>query len=291
MKKLFYATKNKAKIQNMKDRLKDYEIELVTPYDIELEIEVSENGNTVIDNAVLKAKAYYDKIKLPTIAGDSSLFIEKFASQPGLFVRRVNEKYLSDDEYKLYDLIWKRLIASQMASAVFDTVSVDISCGKYIFKSSGSVMKFKGYLALYDDFSDSDENVGTVKLPPLTESQVLDLIELLPEQHFTEPPSRFTEATLIKFLEEKGIGRPSTIAPTISLIISRGYVVRDGKFIAPTPLGEAVVKLISEHFDEIVDYKFTAQMENDLDEIASSKTTMESTLGKFYKRFRYYFSR
>ena len=102
MKKLFYATKNKAKIQNMKDRLKDYEIELVTPCDIELEIEVSENGNTVIDNAVLKVKAYYEKVKLPTIAGDSSLFIEKFASQPGLFVRRVNGKYLSDDELEEY---------------------------------------------------------------------------------------------------------------------------------------------------------------------------------------------
>ena len=102
MKKLFYATKNKFKIQNMKDRLKGFEIELVTPYDIEFEIDVNESGNTVIDNAVLKVKAYYEKVKLPTIAGDSSLFIEKFASQPGLFVRRVNEKYLSDDELEEY---------------------------------------------------------------------------------------------------------------------------------------------------------------------------------------------
>ena len=195
------------------------------------------------------------------------------------------KSHLSPDQYKLYKLIWERFIASQMASAAFDTVSADIACGKYIFKSTGSTLKFKGYLALYDDSAEGDENKADSKIPPLTEGSVLKLLKLLPEQHFTDPPPRFNEATLIKFLEDKGIGRPSTIAPTIALIISRGYVKKDGKNLAPTPLGEAVVNIIASNFREIVDYKFTAQMESDLDEIASCKTTMEETLDKFYSKF------
>ena len=195
------------------------------------------------------------------------------------------KKYLSPDQYKLYKLIWERFIASQMSAASFDTVSVDISCGKYIFKSAGSMIRFKGYLALYEEATDNEESDSEIKLPRLIEGETLSLSELIADQRFTEPPSRFNEATLIKFLEEKGIGRPSTIAPTIALIISRGYVVRDGKYLAPTALGEAVVKLISDNFNEIVDYKFTAQMEDDLDEIANCKTTMERTLTNFYDRF------
>ncbi len=193
--------------------------------------------------------------------------------------------HLTQDQYKLYKLIWERFIASQMACASFDTLSIDVSCGKYIFKAGGSTLKFKGYLALYDDYSDSEEIKSGMKIPTLSPNQPLVLENLSSEQHFTDPPPRFNEATLIKFLEEKGIGRPSTIAPTIALIISRGYVKKEGKNLVPTPLGEAVVGIIADNFREIVDYKFTAQMEDELDEIANRKTTMEETLDSFYKKF------
>ena len=192
---------------------------------------------------------------------------------------------LSSDQYKLYKLIWERFIASQMASASYNTMSADIGCGKYIFKASGQALRFKGYLALYEDITDEENGELFGKLPKLSNGKTLKHGDIIPAQHFTEPPARFTEGTLVKFLEEKGIGRPSTFAPTISLIISRGYVERDGKSLRPTALGETTTKLISEYFDEIVDYKFTAQMETELDEIANRNTTMEETLSKFYDRF------
>ena len=192
---------------------------------------------------------------------------------------------LSPDQYKLYKLIWERFIASQMASASYNTISADINCGKYIFKTSGQALRFKGYLALYEDISDDENDELFGKLPKLYEGETLRHDDIKSTQHFTEPPARFTEGTLVKFLEEKGIGRPSTFAPTISLIISRGYVERDGKSLRPTALGETTTKLISGYFDEIVDYKFTAQMETELDEIANKNTTMEETLSKFYERF------
>jgi len=192
---------------------------------------------------------------------------------------------LSADQYKLYKLIWERFVASQMSSATYNAVSVNIKCGDLIFRSSGSSIKFKGYMVLYDDSADYEEGENAGTLPRLAANETLCVNSITPEQHFTEPPSRFTEATFIKFLEEKGIGRPSTIAPTISLIISRGYVERAGKFLRPTALGETTTKLIAQYFDEIVDYKFTAQMETDLDEIATEKTTALDTLTKFYKRF------
>ncbi len=195
------------------------------------------------------------------------------------------KSYLTPDQFKLYKLIWERFIASQMESAAFDTVSADIESAGYIFKASGSSMKFKGYLAIYDDSADGEDGDNTAYLPLLSKNDSLKNLGVSSEQHFTEPPSRFTEAALIKFLEEKGIGRPSTIAPTIALIMSRGYVERQGRFIYPTKLGEAVVGLIAEHFNEIVDYKFTAQMEDELDEIASSQTTVFDTLSSFYNKF------
>ncbi len=192
-------------------------------------------------------------------------------------------KMLTTDQYKLYKLIWERFVASQMASAEIDTVSADIDCNGNTFRTSGSSVRFAGYLKVYEDKDGDDDEK---KLPALAEGEVLNTTAVKPDQHFTEPPAHFTEATLIEFLKDMGIGRPSTYAATISTIISREYVKREGKSLIPTPLGEATTKLMIENFPEIVDYEFTAQMETQLDEIASGKTTMNGVLDEFYGRFR-----
>ncbi len=192
------------------------------------------------------------------------------------------KKYLSSDQYKLYKLIWERFLASQMASAELDTVNVDISCGEHLFKASGSNVRFKGYLTIYNDISNEKETM----LPEISKNEVLDTEAPVAEQHFTEAPARFTEATLIKFLEEKGIGRPSTYAPTITTIISRGYVRRDAKVLVPTQLGEVTTKLMTDNFPEIIDYKFTAEMEDSLDSIADGHDSMDGVLSRFYVRFK-----
>ena len=194
------------------------------------------------------------------------------------------KKALTNDQYKLYKLIWDRFLASQMASAELDTVVADIDCNGNTFRTSGSSVRFAGFLKVYEGNESAEDD--DKKLPPLTEGEVLLTDEVKPNQHFTEPPARYTEATLIKFLKEMGIGRPSTYAPTISTIISREYVKRESKVLVPTPLGEATTKLMIENFPEIVDYKFTAKMESDLDEIEQHTTTMENVLNDFYSRFR-----
>ncbi len=194
------------------------------------------------------------------------------------------KKYLSGDQYKLYRLIWDRFIASQMASAELDTVTADIDCNGNTFRTSGSSVRFAGFLKVYESNESAEDD--DKKLPPLTEGEILLTTDVKPNQHFTEPPPRYTEATLIKFLKEMGIGRPSTYAPTISTIISREYVKRESKVLVPTPLGEATTKLMIENFPEIVDYQFTAQMESDLDEIEHHTTSMETVLNDFYSRFR-----
>lgn len=204
------------------------------------------------------------------------------------------KKLLSPDQFKLYKLIWDRFIASQMASAEIDTVTADIECGGYIFRSSGYNIKFNGYMAVYEESVDTDKNkndanqddIGeNLKIPMVDEGDVLLCESVNPQQHFTEPPSRYNEASLVKFLEEKGIGRPSTYAQTISLILSRGYVVRDGKSLVPTPLGEVTTKLMNDSFPDIVDYRFTANLEDMLDEIENGQNTMENVLKSFYKGF------
>ncbi|MBE6619590.1 MAG: type I DNA topoisomerase [Ruminococcaceae bacterium] len=192
------------------------------------------------------------------------------------------KKYLSNDQYKLYKLIWERFVASQMASAELDTVNVDIACGEHIFKASGSTVHFKGYLTIYDDVSSEKEPT----LPEVNTNDTLPTEILAPEQHFTEPPARFNEGSLIKFLEEKGIGRPSTYAQIITTIVSRGYVKRDAKALVPTELGEVTTKIMIENFPEIIDYKFTADMEDSLDSIADGKDSMEGVLSKFYGSFK-----
>lgn len=196
-------------------------------------------------------------------------------------------KMISSDQYKLYRLIWERFVASQMQNAVLDTVNVEIENNGYIFKAAGYVIKSKGYLNLYNEYQsdDGDDEVNLSRLPAINENDVLRLDRIASEQHFTEPPARYTEASLIKFFKENGIGRPSTYAPIISIITSRQYVKRDGKSFVATPLGEITTNFMKEHFPEIIDYDFTAAMESRLDSIANKENTIEGVISDFYKSF------
>lgn len=191
---------------------------------------------------------------------------------------------LTADQFKLYKLIWERFIASQMANALLDTVSVDIAANNCIFRASGYSVKFDGFTVLYVESNDSAEE-NKKMLPPLAENDKLKLKSIGGNQHFTQPPARYTEATLIKALEENGIGRPSTYAPTITTITSRQYVEHEGKQLKPTNLGEAITELMKEHFKNIVDAKFTAQMETDLDEVEHGQKDWVSALHEFYDDF------
>ena len=193
---------------------------------------------------------------------------------------------ISRDQKRLYELIWKRFIASQMKPAIFDTVSVEISAGKQGLRASGSILRFPGFMAVYADSVDNGNKVESDKsLPPLEVGEELIAQEIRPVQHFTEPPARFTEAALIKLLEEKGIGRPSTYAPTIDTIQGRGYVIKAEKKFQPTPLGFIVNDLLQEYFPKIVDVGFTAAMENNLDEIAQGGQDWRALLQEFYGPF------
>ena len=191
---------------------------------------------------------------------------------------------LSADQFKLYKLVWERFIASQMAACVQDTVSADITAGEHLFKASGFSVRFDGYTRLYTETQDNDEEQGT-NLPRLEEGEQLNLKELKPGRHFTQPPPRYTEATLIRELEENGIGRPSTYAPTLSTILQRGYVEREGKALKPTIVGETVTRLMKEQFGKIVDVKFTAEMEKELDEVEEGKTEWVGMMHHFYDDF------
>ena len=191
---------------------------------------------------------------------------------------------LSADQFKLYKLVWERFIASQMAACVQDTVSTDITAGEHLFKASGFSVRFDGYTRLYTEAVDNEEEQET-NLPRLEEGEQLNLKELKPGQHFTQPPPRYTEATLIRELEENGIGRPSTYAPTLSTILQRGYVEREGKALKPTIVGETVTRLMKEQFGKIVDVKFTAEMEKELDEVEEGKTEWVGMMHHFYDDF------
>lgn len=192
---------------------------------------------------------------------------------------------LSNDQYKIYKLVWERFIASQMSNCIQDTIQVDVSGIKdglkYIFKASAYTISFDGFMILYVEGKDEKEEKEKI-LPELIEKQLLKLKSLEPNQHFTEPPARYTEASLIKSLEEEGIGRPSTYASIISTITSREYVIKEAKSLKPTELGEVVNKIMTEKFSKIVNLKFTAKMENNLDSVAEGKTEWTSTLTTFY---------
>ncbi len=191
---------------------------------------------------------------------------------------------LTPDQYKLYKLIWERFLSSQMANCVLNTTQANILAGQYVFKASGFNVNFDGFTVLYEETKEEEEKAGK-DLPPLEEGAKLKVRDLKGNQHFTQPPPRFTEASLIKSLEENGIGRPSTYAATISTITTREYVTREGKAFRPTELGEVITKLMKEQFPKIVNVRFTAQVENDLDAVQRGEEEWVETLREFYDDF------
>ena len=202
------------------------------------------------------------------------------------------KKYLTTDQYRLYKLIWERFIASQMESALLNTVSADFDAAGYIFRTSGYTVAFPGYMAVYEETeeetvnTDEHKEVKDIRIPAIKEGEKLACDQVAPQQHFTEPPARYNEASLIKFLEEKGIGRPSTYTPIITTIIARNYVSRDGKALVPTELGEITTRLMKENFPDVVDYKFTAGMENELDHIENGEMELDVLLQTFWADFK-----
>lgn len=201
---------------------------------------------------------------------------------PSLTPEKVKQSGVTSDQYKLYKLIWERFIASQMENCLLNTVTVDIVADGCTFKASGHTIKFDGFTVIYDDTSKDD---AKKILPDMSKGDKLTVKSLEGNQHFTQPPARYTEGTLVKAFEENGIGRPSTYASTIKTILDRNYVEREGKQIKPTVLGEVTTKLMLEHFNRIVDLKFTARMEDDLDDVEEGKKEWTKTLSSFYKDF------
>ncbi|WP_067617240.1 type I DNA topoisomerase [Alicyclobacillus acidiphilus] len=196
------------------------------------------------------------------------------------------KEHLSRDQYRLYKLIWERFVASQMASAILDTTTVDSEIDGAWFRATGSVVRFPGFMAVYiegNDDADDDDN-GKL-LPPVNEGDVYEVSKIDPEQHFTQPPPRYSESSLVKAMEELGIGRPSTYAPTIDTIIKRGYVLLEQKRFIPTELGEIVVNLLKENFDQLIDVDFTANMEDELDSVEEGKADWIKLLDDFYRQF------
>ena len=195
------------------------------------------------------------------------------------------KKDLTSEQFRLYKLIWSRFLACQMASAVYDSVSIEAQSAGYTFRASHSELKFSGFTAVYEEGRDDEEEAPQSPLPDLREGEPLELKGTRKEQHFTQPPARYSEATLIRALEEKGIGRPSTYAPTISTILNREYVVKEGRALRPTPLGEVVTGLMKDKFQDIVDPTFTAQMEEELDKVEEGSVDWKRVLSEFYEDF------
>ena len=192
---------------------------------------------------------------------------------------------LTRDQYRLYKLIWSRFLASQMANAVYDSVSIDCECAGHIFRSSNQSLKFPGFIAVYEEGRDDEEEGLGEALPDLKENDKAIASQIEKEQHFTQPPARYTEATLIKAMEEKGVGRPSTYASIVSTIQDREYVNKTDKRLAPTALGEVVTTLMKERFNDIIDVEFTAKMEKELDEVEEGKRNWRALLSDFYQGF------
>lgn len=189
---------------------------------------------------------------------------------------------LSKDQYRLYKLIWERFVASQMSPAVYDTLSVKLAAGDYTFRASGSRLRFSGFLEAYSKGEEEDEKI----IPKLTQGDILQAEQLLPEQHFTQPPARYTDASLIKTLEEIGVGRPSTYAPTLTTIQARHYVTKEAKNLFPTELGEMVDEIMKTYFPDIVDIDFTANMEKRLDDVEMGKEEWKQIIRDFYPDFK-----
>jgi len=203
-------------------------------------------------------------------------------------VRRTPERMkpsLRADQFKVYKLVWERFVASQMASAIMDTLSVDITARKYLFRATGSRVKFPGFLAVYKEAADNGNGDQEGWLPNLKAGEVVALTELVPNQHFTQPPPRYTEASLVRTMEDRGIGRPSTYAPTIETIKRRGYVRAPDRRLHPTELGILVNDLLVEHFGDVMDYDFTATLEEELDQIEEGQIDWKKVVGDFYRPF------
>ena len=192
---------------------------------------------------------------------------------------------LSNDQYKLYKLVYNRFLASQMAPAVYDTMNVNIKANAYDFKASGQTLKFKGFMTLYVEGTDTEEKEEEGMIPELEENQEVKLKKLNPKQSFTEPPPRYTEASLVKALEEKGIGRPSTYSPTITTILERRYIEKEKKQLYPTELGKIVNKLLTENFTDVINVEFTAKIEDEFDEIAEGHEKWKKMIREFYGPF------
>ena len=192
---------------------------------------------------------------------------------------------LTPDQYKLYKLIWSRFLATQMACAVSDTVSIDAMCAGHVFRASHQSLRFAGFIAVYEEGRDDEQEAVGSPLPELAVGEKTLPSNIQKEQHFTQPPARYTEATLVKAMEEKGVGRPSTYAATVSTIEDREYVVKQDKRLAPTPLGEIVTGLMEKHFTDIIDVEFTANMESRLDDVEAGKQNWKDLLADFYKDF------
>ncbi|MDD3397432.1 MAG: type I DNA topoisomerase [Clostridia bacterium] len=193
---------------------------------------------------------------------------------------------LKDELYKLYKLIYDRFMASQMSPAIYDNVSVDISANDYCFRATGRTVDFEGYTVVYKNYSDATAGEENAKIPKLEEKEKLKLIKLDTEQKFTKPPARFTEASLVKAMEEKGIGRPATYAPTITVLAFRGYTMKEGKSLKPTELGEAVTDYLDKYFKGVINVKFTANMENRLDDIAEKGEQWQEVIAAFWNGFK-----
>jgi DNA topoisomerase-1 len=204
------------------------------------------------------------------------------------------KQFLNRDQYRLYQLVWQRFAASQMTAAIYDTISVEVTgktgAHEYLFRASGSTVRFPGFLIVYEEARDEDqvpdEEEAAMRIPAgITEGQVQELVRLIPEQHFTQPPPRYTEATLVRTLEENGIGRPSTYAPILGTLQQRGYVVRDNKRLTPTETGTIVNDLLIQQFPDILDVGFTAQMEAELDQIAAGEEAWVDVIREFFGPF------
>ncbi|MBO5892614.1 MAG: type I DNA topoisomerase, partial [Oscillospiraceae bacterium] len=193
---------------------------------------------------------------------------------------------LTKEQYKLYKLIWSRFLASQMANAVYDTVSIDTQCAGHMFRSSHQSLRFAGFIAVYEEGKDDETEAASSPLPDLREGEQASVADIRKEQHFTQPPARYTEATLVKAMEEKGVGRPSTYAATVSVIQDREYVNKVDKRLMPTALGEVVNSLMMDRFQDIIDVEFTANMETSLDDVEAGKRNWKAVLGDFYNGFQ-----
>ena len=205
-------------------------------------------------------------------------------SDPFLTPEKVRTS-LTPEQYRLYRLIWNRFIASQMSPAIYDSVTVDCEAKGHVFRANATSVKFAGFTAIYEEGRDEESDEREIPLPDLKEGEKLSLVKFIEEQKFSQPPARYTEATLVKAMEESGVGRPSTYAPTVSTILDREYVVKENKALRPTPLGEVVTKLMEDRFKDIVDIGFTARMEEELDSVEKGEKPWKEVLREFYGPF------